>query len=147
RTAQLTVEDAAQRRHTPLVEPCHIDIFCAARVQYEPDELSPSLNGGPIVQLIRHQSSRFTRTLLPNADSCYTTATVATKGPMAEPTTMYRTPLVGRDDVLGEIATSWRDGTRWLTLVGPPGAGKTRIAAECIARVREIFDLPSNRVR
>ena len=49
-------------------------------------------------------------------------------------------PLVGRDGALEALATAWAqtsDGTRRLALVsGEPGIGKTRLAAELVARVQ-----------
>jgi predicted ATPase/class 3 adenylate cyclase len=38
--------------------------------------------------------------------------------------------FVGRDDELTEIVSRLRDGTRLLTLLGPGGSGKTRLALE-----------------
>jgi DNA-binding SARP family transcriptional activator/tetratricopeptide (TPR) repeat protein len=49
-------------------------------------------------------------------------------------------PLIGRDDALAALSTAWArtgDGTRRLALVsGEPGIGKTRLAAELVARVQ-----------
>jgi predicted ATPase/class 3 adenylate cyclase len=41
--------------------------------------------------------------------------------------------FVGRNDQLTEIASRLRDGTRLLTLLGPGGTGKTRLALEAAA--------------
>ena len=41
----------------------------------------------------------------------------------------FATPLVGRDQALAELAVRWQQpGVRLLTLVGPGGMGKTRLA-------------------
>ena len=41
----------------------------------------------------------------------------------------FTTPLVGRDQALAELAARWQQpGVRLLTLVGPGGMGKTRLA-------------------
>lgn len=39
-------------------------------------------------------------------------------------------PFIGRDDELSEIAALLRDGARLVTLTGPGGTGKTRLAIE-----------------
>jgi predicted ATPase/DNA-binding SARP family transcriptional activator len=50
-------------------------------------------------------------------------------------------PLVGREDVLAEIAEMLRDPScRLLTLLGPGGSGKTRLAVEAGARQVEAFE-------
>ncbi len=50
------------------------------------------------------------------------------------------TSFVGRKRELGEIATQLADpGCRLLTLVGPGGVGKTRLAAETAAQVAGLF--------
>src|SRR5438552_3314553 len=41
-----------------------------------------------------------------------------------------RTSFVGRADDLARIARAFDDGARLVTLVGPPGIGKTRLALE-----------------
>lgn len=43
-------------------------------------------------------------------------------------------PTLGRDDELRDLATVLLRGTRLVTLVGPPGVGKTRLALELLAR-------------
>jgi len=48
------------------------------------------------------------------------------------------TALIGREDLIQEaLALLGDDATRMLTLVGPPGVGKTRIAVEVAHRVAE----------
>ncbi len=47
---------------------------------------------------------------------------------------VHLTSFVGRDDEVARIARSLRDG-RLVTLVGPGGAGKTRLAGEAVARI------------
>ncbi len=52
----------------------------------------------------------------------------------------WLTPFVGREDMLDEIRDRLRDpNCRLLTLVGPGGCGKTRLAVEASVRVREDY--------
>lgn len=48
-----------------------------------------------------------------------------------------RTPLVGRDAELSLLGTIFADGKRLVSIVGPPGVGKTRLASEYAASLRE----------
>jgi len=53
--------------------------------------------------------------------------------PPAEPRSNLRTPLtsfVGRREDVAELSSLLSDGTRLVTMVGPGGAGKTRLATE-----------------
>jgi non-specific serine/threonine protein kinase len=49
------------------------------------------------------------------------------------------TPLVGRDRELEEVGDLLRGGARLVTLVGPGGVGKTRLAIEVGATLRDEF--------
>ncbi|WP_129676678.1 tetratricopeptide repeat protein [Candidatus Chloroploca sp. Khr17] len=50
-------------------------------------------------------------------------------------------PLLGREALLAAIQRHLlRDGTRLLTLLGPPGVGKTRLAQHAALNVRPLFD-------
>lgn len=49
------------------------------------------------------------------------------------------TALVGRDRELHEVVTLLRGGCRLLTLTGPGGTGKTRLALEAAAELQEEF--------
>lgn len=50
------------------------------------------------------------------------------------------TPLVGRESELAEIRSLlWRATTRLVTLIGPPGIGKTRLAQAAAAILRDDF--------
>ena len=56
-------------------------------------------------------------------------------------------PLVGRDDELRELALLLSDGTRLITMTGPGGTGKTRlalqVAAELVGTLRDgVFWVP-----
>jgi predicted ATPase/DNA-binding SARP family transcriptional activator len=53
---------------------------------------------------------------------------------------VWLTPFVGREDMLAEITERLQDpNCRLLTLLGPGGSGKTRLAAETAARLVNIF--------
>ncbi|MEW5717489.1 MAG: BTAD domain-containing putative transcriptional regulator, partial [Chloroflexota bacterium] len=53
---------------------------------------------------------------------------------------VWLTPLVGREDMLTEIKDRLQDPhCRLLTLLGPGGSGKTRLAAEAATRLADIF--------
>jgi predicted ATPase len=45
-----------------------------------------------------------------------------------------RTPLVGRGTELAAVASRLEEGTRLVTITGPPGIGKSRVAAEIARR-------------
>jgi predicted ATPase/DNA-binding SARP family transcriptional activator/transcriptional regulator with XRE-family HTH domain len=49
------------------------------------------------------------------------------------------TPLIGRDDEVDALLTRFAEGARLLTLTGPGGVGKTRLAGEVAARARGAF--------
>ena len=54
-------------------------------------------------------------------------------GEMARPTeglSPSRTPFVGRNDELRKLEETFESGARIVTIVGPPGAGKTRLSRE-----------------
>ncbi len=53
---------------------------------------------------------------------------------------MQTTPLIGREREVGEVAALvQRDGVRLVTLTGPGGAGKTRLALQVAAELVEQF--------
>lgn len=49
------------------------------------------------------------------------------------------TPLIGRAETLAELVSMVRGGTRLITLTGPGGIGKTRLAAAVLQRVGADF--------
>ncbi|WP_344178232.1 ATP-binding protein [Kribbella lupini] len=60
-------------------------------------------------------------------------AGVQVAGPVPKPKSNLRTPLtsfVGRAEDVAELSRQLNDGTRLVTMVGPGGAGKTRLATE-----------------
>lgn len=48
-------------------------------------------------------------------------------------------PLVGRERQLEELIALLRDGARLVTVTGPGGAGKTRLALEAAAELADTF--------
>lgn len=44
------------------------------------------------------------------------------------PTSLDPAHLFGREALRAQISAAWQAGARWITLVGPPGVGKTRMA-------------------
>ena len=57
-----------------------------------------------------------------------------------------RTSLVGRDTAVAEVVAAL-EGSRLLTLTGPGGAGKTRLALAALDVVRRTGDRPGRQVR
>ena len=56
----------------------------------------------------------------------------------AAPNDLQTAPLIGRDDLLAAVRPLFRDpGTRLITITGPAGVGKTRIANELLAVLGE----------
>jgi predicted ATPase/transcriptional regulator with XRE-family HTH domain len=67
-------------------------------------------------------------------------ATAQVTGSGAEPLPVPSTPLVGRERELGEIGGFLaRHGARLLTLTGPGGVGKTRLATEVLQEMKGLF--------
>ena len=52
-----------------------------------------------------------------------------------------RVPLVGRDGSLAQLSAAWRRGERCLSVVGPPGVGKTRLALEVYQQANRLLNL------
>ena len=48
--------------------------------------------------------------------------------------------MIGRSDLLDDLATRIQTGTRLLTLLGPGGVGKTRVATELAHRLAQHFE-------
>ena len=47
-----------------------------------------------------------------------------------------QTSFLGREEDLARLQALWSGGARWLTVSGPGGVGKTRVATELLRRVR-----------
>lgn len=60
--------------------------------------------------------------------------------PPPYPAPLPPTPLVGRRDALRALATHLDDGVRLLTILGPGGIGKTRLALEAVQELRYAFE-------
>lgn len=76
------------------------------------------------------------------AISCPSTQSMITLGDAAA-----LTPLIGREEVVQGALAQLADGTtRLLTLVGPPGVGKTRVGLEVARRVADAPERCSQRV-
>jgi predicted ATPase/DNA-binding CsgD family transcriptional regulator/DNA-binding XRE family transcriptional regulator len=73
----------------------------------------------------------------------------AGRGPAAEPITVAHTSFVGRERELAELGVLLRDA-RLVSLTGPGGAGKTRLAVEAIRRLgpaQDVVFIPLEPVR
>jgi predicted ATPase len=60
---------------------------------------------------------------------------VPARRPFARRTRTSLAPLIGRDDVIARVQAELAAGARIVTLTGPPGIGKTRVAAACFERL------------
>jgi len=52
-----------------------------------------------------------------------------------EPSTFFADEIIGRASLLDQVTARLREGDRWLTLEGPSGIGKTRLAVELARRI------------
>jgi predicted ATPase/DNA-binding SARP family transcriptional activator len=78
------------------------------------------------------------RAILAQDPSLSLTAAASTAPPRRIPTTPY--PLLGRADELAALTELvGREGTRLVTLTGPGGIGKTRLALELVSRLAPEF--------
>ncbi len=60
--------------------------------------------------------------------------------PLINPLPLPATPLIGREREMGDLCSRLRSpGTRLLTLVGPAGVGKTRLALQVAAELESDF--------
>jgi ATP/maltotriose-dependent transcriptional regulator MalT len=62
------------------------------------------------------------------------------QAPSPYPLPVASTPLIGRETELSELRRLLQDGARLVSLVGPGGIGKTRLALESAHRLGGSFD-------
>ncbi len=116
----------------------------AALSQYETCRrvLQQELNVEPSPETIALYEHIRAGDLASQADAFVVRALVRDKRDESRTTNLpvWLTPLVGRADMLAEIKDRLQDpNCRLLTLLGPGGSGKTRLAAEVAARLANTF--------
>ena len=103
---------------------------CCAVLQAELD-VDPAVETQQLADEVRRRAPRFYQTMLSSSDRDRTRF-------QSPPVAVDR--FFGRTQELAQISAMFNAGARLVTIVGPPGVGKTRLAIEAAARIESSDD-------